>query len=100
MSAVHLLVLAPTDHPVRVVPGARTITADCGHEAWIAPTGIRLLVDTPSTKTCCLRCTPDTPPTEMRVPPGARDELTRRDGVAHADQIMAFIHEYNRQQKR
>lgn len=101
MSAMdHYLVLAPADHPVILGPGSRKIIADCGHEVWIAATGIRLLADSPQVKSCCLRCTPDTPPAEVYAPPGAREEMNERIGVAETDQLFAAMADYNARKRR
>lgn len=93
--ATHKIVLSPLGaaHTADSVQ----ITADCGHEAWIAPTSHQA-VRNPfmQTETVCLRCLdPEDahkmigPHGGLRALPGIRDELNAAIGVSETDQLWA-----------
>lgn len=86
------LVLAPVNGDrtgVGMVPGSVTITASCGHECWLSPSGMGALLATPTT-TICIDCLP---PGEKKllgegVVPGAREELERTVGRPLANKLI------------
>lgn len=69
--------------------GTKRVLADCGHDAWIAPTGAALVAER-GVLTVCTDCAP-TGPVEIVLPPGVREELAARVGVAEADQLIAEV---------
>lgn len=91
-----VLVLAPFDHGH--TDDSKQITADCGHEAWIAVTGHKMWSDPDlSVRTVCLRCVDVDELHEqvqtqgLRSPPGARGELNKTLGVGATDQLFTFF---------
>lgn len=76
--------------------GSVRILADCGHEAWIAPSGVVFLSRHPKILTVCTECMP-TGEMDVAVAPGTREELAARFGVARADQLIAEVTERGRE---
>lgn len=71
--------------------GTTRVLADCGHDAWIAPTSAALVAER-GVLTVCTDCAP-AGPVRVETPPGVREELARRIGVAAADQRIAEVKE-------
>lgn len=58
-------------------PGAAGITADCGHECWISPSGVQAMLSGVITRKICVPCAYKDPDNISRLEavPGAEDEL-------------------------
>lgn len=94
MSDAHLIILTPLDGGH--TPDATQVTADCGHECWMAATTRRWVVNPfVVTETVCMLCVD---PVEVSAAiaaqggllafPGVRDELARHFGIAEADEVF------------
>lgn len=64
-----------------------TITkcTQCGHDVWIAPTGVALVAENPSVMVTCYSCVARThsdEPMEIEAPPGAFTELADALGLS------------------
>lgn len=84
-----VLMLTPAGEP-NYVRGAVLITADCGHRAWISPTGIKFSVTTTVT-TRCQNCVDPADVGEMRTMPGGLEELAAHLGPAEAEAVVAQV---------
>jgi len=82
-------------HPEGVVHGSTIILADCGHRAWLSPSGLRALRKH-DLETCCMRCVAtniDIRKAEKRILAGSRDELNRKFGVGYTDQLFSELYD-------
>lgn len=77
------------DSAAALAYGSTRMLADCGHDAWVAPTGVAL-VEEQGVLTVCIDCAP-AGPLEIHVPPGVREELAAHVGVTEADQVIAEL---------
>lgn len=102
---VHKIVLTPADLTAHTA--ATVVTADCGHQAWIAPSS-KAVVDNPliRTATVCIRCVDLdelraglTAQGGLLALPGTRAAVSAVLGVAETDQIWSRyrVREYDPQ---
>jgi hypothetical protein len=88
--AEKVIVCAPLgwDH----TPDSIQITADCGHEIWIAPAGQRVLAD--GGKARCVPCVipllKDNPDVVPEAAPGVLDDIERHKGGWERAKYEAF----------
>lgn len=95
MSAPHgLILLAVSESTGPPVAGAVVITADCGHQAWIAPSGLQAQLSL-GLRTSCAACLPDGPKEVVELP-GAREELEQAIGAERATFIVSAVIEQAR----
>lgn len=100
MTEKHVILLSPTSMGSPVGESVK-VMAECGHECWIAPSGLALTLDpgTP-TETRCLNCVPRETLRKMiagvhgqvRAIPGAKEEIDDYLGKGAAD---AMYRRYN-----
>jgi hypothetical protein len=81
--------------PETVVPGSTIIVANCGHRAWISPSGRwHRAGDGAGLYTVCATCCAgevDGPDVDRREVPGSLAELEQTYGPAVADRARAFL---------
>ena len=89
----HMIVLSPASSPHHTEDSV-VIDADCGHRAWIAPTGMTTVLSPfIQTRTVCIRCVPveelrkARDRGDLRAIPGAKEELAAELGTDVADQL-------------
>jgi len=67
-----------------------TMTADCGHECWVAPSSLAGMAEAPM-QTVCLWCMKPMHVLDFRLLPGVREELVARWGENEADAALAIF---------
>lgn len=95
-----VLMCAPAGPRQLEIPGTETMTATCGHEISIAPSGRKVLADAAGKGvTICIPCALTDPRfreklrnLEATVTPDQRRELSEKIGVGEMDQLMAKLH--------
>lgn len=98
MSEPKVIVLRPYafgDTQDAVVYGATRIAADCGHEAWIAPSS-RDLVREQGLLMICTGCMPGGP-VDVRTTSRMHDELAAHMGDALSEVMLSTAREMGRQ---
>lgn len=96
---VYKLIVTPVGFPDAGIPGAQVITASCGHQASVAPSGLAL-INAGKVIPVCIICVFSDP--EMAASfqesfaehglgevPGQRAEVNKVLGVAQTDQVWA-----------
>jgi hypothetical protein len=89
-----VLVLTPVSWGDAGIEGAVTIRADCGHQCWIAPSGMALMLAGQLAATECSVCAVENglaQAVSIEPVPGARDELAAALGNVEADRIIAAM---------
>ena len=94
---------SPTNWNTRnFVPGSVKIIADCGHEVWVAPSGMAMIKEHEGDalfESRCLPCAMDDPEFQNKVKrsgitevPGQRTELTEALGQETADEFLDLLY--------
>lgn len=95
-----VLMCAPAGPRQLEIPGTETMTATCGHEISIAPSGRKVLADAVGKGvTICIpcvlgdaRCRDMLKGHKAAVTPDQHRELSEKIGVGEMDQLMAKLH--------
>lgn len=92
MSEVHVIVCAPADWDDPGIPGSVKAQGACGHDLWIAPSGINMILNQAiETRVICIRCLDNKDREALaRGPhevPGAREELNETIGEQETDDL-------------
>jgi hypothetical protein len=84
------LVLSPEREGSGGVPGSVTITADCGHQAWISPSGLAFKLGG-GVRAVCEDCVPLETDMTVELMPGQRKELAFLIGEREADEVIRKV---------
>lgn len=87
---------------VKQIDGAVQITADCGHQAWISPSGLRLTLALPH-RTICLACVNrDGVPADadLQIAPGSEDEAIAAMGEESYRSALALSNKWLDRKRR
>lgn len=99
MSEVHVVLCQPAPlGSAEGIPGSVRIKADCGHQIWVAPSGMQVVLDpTIRTETKCLNCISPEQLKELveerkiREVPGGREEAAAIIGDERVDAIYTAL---------
>ena len=98
----HKLMCSPvaTTIPDTVVPGSTKFQADCGHEVWLAPSGVEVITHH-ETETICTSCVNPADLLEailggqMRVTGAQREEVEPLIGKEDLDAVLGMLRAKN-----
>ena len=107
MSDKTVFACSPTNWNTRnFVPGSVKIIADCGHEVWVAPSGIALIKEREGDalfESRCIPCAIADPEFQDRVKqqgpaevPGQREELAKALGQETANEFLDLLYGRNK----